>query len=167
MENYIISVRRAINDSNFYTALFTILNFPDICASLDAQDGKSSRTRYAKWYEDYIDQTYLHHISGIDCYVLRCALLHQGVDDVSDNEKRDVLEKISFREKGSHLLSIRDSKLNGKLIPNFILINVAKFAEDMCRAVEKWQKTNNNNQKTKKLFKISNDPINYGGVLMN
>jgi len=167
MENYIISIRKAINDNNLYTALFTILNFSDICASLDAQDGKSNRTRYAKWYEDYINQIYLKHISGKDCYILRCALLHQGVDDVSDNEKRDVLEKICFREKGSHLLSIRNHNFHGKVIPNFILINVKEFAEDMCKAVEKWQKVNNNNQKTNKLFKISNDSISYGGIMMN
>ncbi len=166
MENYINSVRKAVGDNNLYVALFTVLSFPDICASIDAEDGKTNRIKYAEWYENHINEKYLEHISGVDCYVLRCAILHQGIDDVSDNEKRDVLEKISFRQSGSHLISIRDHNFNGTIIPNFILINVKEFIEDICKAVEKWKQNNINNEKINKLFKISSEEINYGGVLI-
>ncbi|OGK44080.1 hypothetical protein A2957_01300 [Candidatus Roizmanbacteria bacterium RIFCSPLOWO2_01_FULL_38_11] len=75
MRRIIDSVYNAIENENWYAALFVSLSFPDICAALES--GETSGKKYADWFEKNLSQ-YKGFLSGNDCYALRCALLHLG-----------------------------------------------------------------------------------------
>jgi len=86
MENIINSARESIKTGNYYGALFIALTLPDICSALG--NGTTNGDLYAKWFEDNLLQ-YKRFCSGNDCYALRCALLHQGKDNITEQKKRD------------------------------------------------------------------------------
>ncbi|MDO8571760.1 MAG: hypothetical protein Q7R79_03715 [bacterium] len=134
MNNITNSVRKSIQHQNWYAALFVTLTLPDICVALE--DGKTSGSKYSSWFESNLTQ-YKGFLSGNDCYALRCALLHQGKDDILDQGMRQTLEHYVFITSGSHCNLFKDCILNG-VKKSFLQLNVQRFCEDMCIAVENW-----------------------------
>jgi len=142
MENIINSVRNSIEQQNWYSALFVALTLPDICAALE--HGTTSGNRYSQWFESNLKQ-YKNFLSGNDCYALRCSLLHQGKDDVSEQRLKDILEHYVFLTSGSHRNLFKDCVFNG-VKKSFLQLNVGMFCEDICTAVETWLNTNSSNK---------------------
>lgn len=107
IEPFIKSAEAALSTRNYYAALALCLTLPDICAKLEktSHKGKNKETdkqKYESFYNEFIlekyqgrigpDRTLHTFLSGIDCYKLRCAFLHQGEDDT----KGDVVKKVVF-----------------------------------------------------------------------
>ena len=72
-------------------------------------------------------------LSGSDCYALRCALSHQGSDDISTQRARDALNKFQFVASGGrrHLnLDIDRARERTAL-----QLDVGVFCEGVCLAV--------------------------------
>jgi len=134
MKDILNSVARALEEENWYAALFVALTLPDICAALEHE--KSNGDRYAEWFEANLPQ-YKEFLSGNDCYALRCALLHEGRDDVSDQKKKEVIEHCVLMSSGSHMNLFRDCVIND-VKTSFLEVNVQKFCNDLCFAVTKW-----------------------------
>ena len=109
MKNIIDSIYKALENENWSAALFVSLTLPDICVAL--QYGKTSGKKYSDWFENNLSQ-YKGFLSGNDCYALRCALLHQGKNDVTDQKMNEVLEFYVFLSRinriGNLLFNIRD-----------------------------------------------------------
>lgn len=138
MERFTQAIVTSIESENWYAALTLALTIPDICSRLSNPDlAQKSQKRYVKWFDEYI----LHHyespfhgkgftfMSGGDCYALRCALLHEGRDDItSQKARREVLSKIIFSTTGSHRCQI-----NGVLI-----LNLQAFCSEICQGVQSW-----------------------------
>lgn len=137
MQNILDSVYSALDSKNWYAALFVCLTLPDICAALES--GTTSGSRYAEWFEKNLPQ-YMGFLSGNDCYALRCALLHQGSDDISGQRVREVLEHYIFMTEGSHCNLFKDCVFDG-VKKSFLQINVKLFCKDICTAVETWLST--------------------------
>lgn len=137
-KNYMDKILNSINNSlyqkNWYAALFMSLTLPDICSSLEF--GKGDGNRYSQWFENNLKQ-YAGFLSGDDCYALRCALLHQGKDDISDQIKRDVLEHYVFLTSGAHRNLFKGNDFNG-VKKSFLQLNVGTFCKDMVSSVENW-----------------------------
>lgn len=134
MQQIISSVYRALETQNWYAALFVSLTLPDICAALE--HGKTSGSEYSDWFEKHLPQ-YKGFLSGNDCYALRCSLLHEGKDDISDQRKREVLEHYVFLTEGSHCNLFQDCVFNG-VKKSFLQLNVQTFCGEMCEAVQRW-----------------------------
>lgn len=143
MQNIIDSVRQAVKDRNFYAALFVFLTLPDICVTLES--GKTKGIKYAEWFEKNLPQ-YAGYLSGNDCYALRCSLLHQGRDNITEQKAREVLEHYVFLTSGSHCNLVKDCFFDG-VKKSFLQLNVQSFCNDICIAVEAW------------LGKVTIDPI--------
>lgn len=66
----------------YRVALFTALTFPDIAGAIDSEDGRANGRKYARWFDEYASFKYhafsTQYLTGSDCYLYRCALLHQG-----------------------------------------------------------------------------------------
>ncbi len=138
MERFTQAIDKSIETGNWYSALTLALTIPDICGRLSYPElARKSQKRYEKWFDEYV----LHHykspfhgegftfMSGGDCYALRCALLHEGRDDItSQKARRDVLSRIIFSTTGSHRLHI-----NGMLV-----LNLQAFCSEICQGVESW-----------------------------
>lgn len=141
MDTIIISIRKALKEKNWYGALFMAIALPDICAYLE--HGTTDRKKYSSWFENNLTK-YTGLLSGHDCYSLRCAVLHQNMDDISKQEKRD-LDHYIFVTQGTHLNLFKDCFING-IKESFLQLNVIEFCEDICVAVENWISLNSNNQ---------------------
>ncbi len=80
---------------NYYAALATTLNFPDICGWI-VDPTVVSKARYIAWFDRYVAHHYVHCIgpdhertvflSGTDCYALRCAFLHEGREEITEQQ---------------------------------------------------------------------------------
>jgi hypothetical protein len=137
MRRFTDAINRCLSDQNWYGALCLSLIMPDICGKI-AYPKLNTADRYKTWYNDYLAQYYSANISGTkvifltasDCYALRCALLHTGSDNITDQRAREILERFAFLTTGSHCIKVN----------NVLALNVKKFCEDIIRALEAWGK---------------------------
>ena len=67
-----------------FPAFFTTLTLPDICASIDSDNRRTTPLRYRAWVD-----TYLPGYDSEGLYGLRCRLLHQGLATV-EGEKHHI-----------------------------------------------------------------------------
>jgi len=131
------SIRAAVNDKNWHSALALTLTLPDICARIET--GQKGKRRYIKWWTDNFGHSHAYgsgpseHVKGEEVYLLRCAYLHEGSDslDAADRQKLNALiEKFKFVISNDHLKKQRTT----------VLLNVQTFCLDMCSRVEGWEK---------------------------
>jgi hypothetical protein len=138
LEHLVKAVRGAVAESNWYAALSLALTLPDICGGLESAGG--SRKRYVDWCDTYLVPTYTSQmddgpyvfLGASDCYALRCALLHRGVDDITGTPAQELLDSFLFVSPppwGLAHCNQSDAKLQ---------LQVDIFCEDICVGVEKW-----------------------------
>jgi hypothetical protein len=80
METIFLEVEHALDARLYYLALVMALTIPEICAALESPTGDTSG-RNAQAYKDWYDANLAAHIpqlTDIDCYSLRCGVVHQG-----------------------------------------------------------------------------------------
>ena len=105
MQHLVQSVERSLLSGNPYAALSTALALPDICGWL-INPSSGSKDRYVAWFDRYLADKYVHHVgrsktrtvflTGNDCYALRCAFLHEGREDITEQRARQLIEKFQF-----------------------------------------------------------------------
>src|SRR5574341_240679 len=78
MKELLGQIRAIANAGLYYAALFPALALPDICGALEAPDGIATGSRYEDWFDRNLGSQYAGFLSGRDCYLFRCSLLHQG-----------------------------------------------------------------------------------------
>lgn len=167
MKNYVESIRKSIENENWYSALAMSLIMPDICSKLDFPE-KYSSERYPEWFNTYSSIDYRNHLSGKDCYALRCSLIHEGQTDIELQSAREKINYFSFTPKGSHLISMSNNNFgstdDGKHI---ILMSVYQFSIDMTKFCENWLVIAENNNEIKSRMdvqlQIKDNHSFYGG----
>ena len=104
LELYIKDIKGSLNNNLYFSALALALTLPDICGQMMYPD-LYSKARYKKWYDEYIGQyeesphdkdseVKMPYLSGEACYALRCAILHEGRNNIEDRN----LETITLDE---------------------------------------------------------------------
>ncbi len=166
MNQFIESVRMAIHAENWHAALMISLTLPDICSRLESEDDRTNGIRYAAWFDKYLKGTYtmtqpVHHVfmTGDDCYVLRCSMLHQGIDDVAHQKKKGVLDKFHFTTLPAHRIQV-DKALS---------LNVQTFCFEILAAVGNWMSDFMANHPDKhykldEMITIYDESYAFGGV---
>lgn len=134
------AVRAAVHAENWYAALALALALPDTCAWLEGSP--RGKRRYIDWCRRHVEPTYTAEVgpdrqrqvfmSANDLYALRCAYLHQGVDDITEHEARDALKRFQFipPPPGGMLHCNQDDAT--------LQLQVDLFCEDICRGVVTW-----------------------------
>src|SRR5689334_3494550 len=103
------SVSKALQDKNWHAALFIALAVPDIAGRITTP-GAGSKKRSIEWFERYVGRKYSGTVgaevgpnalkwvflSGQDFYALRCAVLHEGRDDISEQSCQSALSRFHF-----------------------------------------------------------------------
>jgi hypothetical protein len=115
------------------------LTLPDICGKIQYPN-KSSKIRYIEWFNKYISKKYIVQIidekhtflTAEDCYALRCSFLHEGTDDISEQQCRKVLEYFIFSTNTNHNNFFN---VNGV---SFLQLKVDIFCKDICDGVQNW-----------------------------
>lgn len=138
MHQLVAAIRTSISAENWYAALFLALAMPDICAKLEQPTSGSSGPRYRTWFDKYLSPLNTQNIMGRevmfmtagDCWALRCSLLHEGTDDVGEQQARETVSRFRFTSLGSHRIKVED----------VLVLNTARFCEEVCAAVEAWNK---------------------------
>lgn len=120
-------VNKCLESQNYLSALIVALTIPDICGKILFPEDKPSQ-RYKQWFDKYIgnhEQSPLEkdlpeseqspYMTGETLYQLRCAMLHEGSDDIADkievNElnfhygKDAVVESTCIRQRTEVLLN--------------------------------------------------------------
>jgi hypothetical protein len=146
MLHLVEGVRHAITGKSHYAALGLALALPDIAGWVETPSppgGRgNSQARYSRWFTANVQPTYTSRIganreehvflNGDDCYALRCAYLHSGEFDTTDQRARKALDEFVFIVCPLGV-SFHRNQSNRRL-----QLEVPTFCEDMARAVEKW-----------------------------
>ena len=145
MQRYTKAIEKSLQDENWYAALSLALALPDICANV-CSPTEGSKTRYVRWYNQYMLLKYTGYIGpnkeehiflcGEDCYALRCALLHEGSDDISEQRAQKVLEEFNFVVPPSGW-TVHKNQSN-----NSLQLQVDIFCRDVCSSVNSWLAAN-------------------------
>lgn len=136
------AIESAIVDENWVAALFVALSIPDICGYLESPR-EGSGVRYERWFQKYVAARYSmrsgpeldHHqfFLGSDCYALRCAMFHEGRDDISEQRAREVMERIHFIEPPE------SGVIHCNRINNVLQLQVDFFCRDIVCGLKQWQ----------------------------
>jgi hypothetical protein len=150
MEHLVVSTEKSIQAENWYAAITMALTLPDICGWLETPS-KTSQKRYEAWFNKYLLQYYENSfhgpsftfLSGGDCYALRCAFLHEGMDEVLRQRARNALTRFKFSTTGSHRI----------LVDTVLLLNVTEFCSEVCAGVRQWSIDLHSNQDVQERMK--------------
>lgn len=126
MEEFIKQIRIALDNKLYYLALQSCLSLPDICASLDSEDGRTTGAKYAKWYDENVKGT--SNLTGEDCYMFRCSALHQG----HTQNQKSRYSRIIFVEPSPRFF------MHNNVIMDVLNIDINVFCNSILNAVEDW-----------------------------
>lgn len=141
MDRFVSAIRGAIDQRNWYAALALSLTMPDICGRLESPNQRSQK-RYVQWCDKYLTPRYtspvgpasVPHIflNGDDCYALRCAVLHEGSDEIVTQQARKALESFFF------VAPIDGIVIHNNQVGSRLQLQVDIFANDICAGVDRW-----------------------------
>ncbi|WPO69925.1 hypothetical protein [Streptomyces sp. KN37] len=142
MEGFFDGLEQAVHDRNWHAALVLSLTLPDICGKVE-HPGEKSGARYSMWFDAYVGAAYKSyygpsreeyvHLSGRDCYALRCSLLHEGGTDISRQSIRQALETFHFFTPGERGNVVHKNSVNERL---YLMVDV--FAGDVLAGARTW-----------------------------
>jgi hypothetical protein len=130
MRDFLIQIKRALDENLYYLSLFSVLTIPDLCGALSSENGEASAEKYKTWFDKYVAAKYNGFLLGEDCYRFRCSMLHQGSSQLS----RSRYERIIFVEpSGSNNIIMHNNIIN-----NALNIDVRIFCQSMIDSAEQW-----------------------------
>ncbi len=141
MDNLIKALESSVASTNWYGSLFVALSVPDICGYLEFPTERS-QARYERWFEKYMLPKYSARIgpertphtflSPSDCYALRCALLHEGREEITEQRAREALDRFHFIEPPP------SGQIHCNQINNVLQLQVDIFCNDILGGLRKW-----------------------------
>ena len=148
MNHFTSSIRKSIEEQNWYGALTLALTLPDICGQLE-NPTEGSKSRSVKWLKEWIEPLYTIErqntpyimFSAEDCYALRCSFLHEGMSNIEEQRARQILNDFHFVTPHPNL-TVHNNKVN-----NTLQLQVDIFCNEIADAVDKWtiEKSDNAN----------------------
>lgn len=154
------AIQFSLETNNFYGALFIALTVPDICGKLENPNEKTQQ-RYIKWFDKYLANKYIKHVganheecvflTGADLYALRCALLHEYSDDITNQKASEIINRFIFSSTLSHLLFVTNNKNGVKTL----VLNANVFCRDICNAIKEWTDSNSQNISIQNRLKLT------------
>jgi len=133
MDALFTAIETSIEQENWHAAIALSLTIPDICARLEDPRNKS-KGAYIGWFERHLQSTYESRyrpepfINAADFYALRCAFLHAGVDELTQQPVRDRLSRIRFSTVGPHIAQIND----------VLVLHPRNFCQEVLAAARAW-----------------------------
>lgn len=131
-----------MNKKNWIAALALALTLPDICGRLE-KPTKGSEKRFVAWWDKYLLAKYTYLIgpkrvkhvflAGNDAYALRCAVLHEGRDEVLTQRAKAALEKFHFTVPPPPPAYVHCNQ-TGKILQ----LQIDTFCQDICESASRW-----------------------------
>ena len=177
MKEIIKSIEIALENKNWYVALFSCLCVPDICGRIDSPN-EGSEKRYVIWFNKYVRKNYVRpkvpslpqmpkelieimdqpfFLRGDDCYALRCAYLHEGRDIIKDQRIIQKMGKI-FEDFKFTIPSNGTGRSHCNWINGTLQLRIDKFCKDILNGVkeclEEIEKDSSKENQLKDLMKL-------------
>lgn len=127
MDDLFQAIRQNITAENHYSALFLTIVLPSVCAALESEDGQDNKDRYAAWYDRYCGGL---HLTGAECYKLRCALLHQATTQHGNADFSRVLFTFPTDTGNVYHNNILNDALN---------FDLPRFCNHILTGAERWR----------------------------
>lgn len=162
LENLTKDVDKCISSRAHYAALSLILTFPDICSGLEMPNQRGKK-RYIKWCDKYFVPTnnYQGILEGNDIYALRCAYLHAGTDDITEQAVHKTISRFRFVYSVHGNFFHRNSISYEGSDTHVLQLDLPEFCEEMIKAVQFFIVNNTGNKEIEnevaKLSTIEND----------
>lgn len=165
MKELVDAMRAAVEGGNWYAGLFIALALPDICGRIDDPGQKSVGARYAKWFDTHVGGRYTSErdgrviLSGIECYGLRCALLHEGSGEL-DPKHSARLKRVRFVFTPPNVYVHMNTSLDT------LELRVDIFCHDIGSAVLRWAGGERDPAKLCAIqARLSIEPLGFDGVV--
>jgi hypothetical protein len=141
MNDLIKALESSVASKNWYGSLFVALSVPDICGYLESPT-EHSQDRYEGWFKKYMLPKYTSCVGkgrtphvffpASDCYALRCALLHEGREEIMEQHARKALDRFHFIEPPP------SGKIHCNQIGNTLQLQVDIFCNDVLSGLREW-----------------------------
>ena len=128
METILSEIELAIKSKLYYLAVAMALTLPDICAALESEDGLTSSKKYKAWYSENLAEKY-PRMTDVDCYSLRCGVLHQGRCGHPNSQYGRVIFTIPNAQRNVFHNNIINDALN---------LDAPQFCADVVQSVRDW-----------------------------
>jgi hypothetical protein len=138
MDECFQQILSAAESDAFYLALFGALAVPDVCAGMEAEDGRATGERYRAWFDTWAAPKYAIgpngevSFNGQDAYQFRCSMLHQGTTQHAESRYARVL----FVPRGRSSNVFHNNVLNDALN-----LDIPMFCRDVVDAATAWRAT--------------------------
>ncbi len=129
MQDLLDQIRSASQAGLYFAALFPALALPDICGALESSDGLATGAKYTAWFDQHIAPRYRGSLTGRDCYLFRCSLLHQG----KTVHPAGRYSRILLVEPG-----VQGIVMHNNVLHDALNIDIGSFCEDLTSAAEVW-----------------------------
>lgn len=165
---YLTEVVAAAHGGFYRLALAGALTIPDIMAALGSDNGRTSGPLYQEWFDEHAgplfglagrlreetdprvreimehqlaQASYRPPISGHQCWLFRCAVLHQA----RGRQRAAETTRLAFIEPGStttsvHLVGVTDGSGN-----TVLQVDLGEFCRTMVQAAVEWLDANHDN----------------------
>ena len=139
MKRFVESIKKSVEEENWYSALSLTPIMPDICSNLENPNTRT-KWRYIEWFNEYVKIDYLdmtkkvQKLSGVDCYALRCIYIHQGDDDTDEQSISNIFKRFEFeyfKQEGQRMSYSKGDT---------VFLQVNSFCRAICDGVEDWMK---------------------------
>jgi hypothetical protein len=142
--DFLTQIKRGLDSNLYFLVLFSVLAIPDICGAIASENGKATKDKYKAWFDKYVAPKYNGFVSGENCYLFRCSLLHQG----SSQHPGSNYKRVIFVEPSATTYIFHNNILNDALN-----IDVRIFCNDIISGAEEWLNENENTD----LYKRNSD----------
>ena len=165
IEPLLSEIEKALELRMYYAALHMALSIPDILSKVAYNLNKTSKQFYIKWFNENVkdgvfgylySENPLHNkeddtprINGKMCYALRCALLHEGGNNIEDGTKiKEFVLSFTNEDfvRGNYAGVEPEFDKNGNYVGNnhYLYISCKGLCKDLVSAAKAFIKNNPN-----------------------
>lgn len=131
LDIFLQEIESALRARLFYLAVTVTLTIPDLCAALEASDGRTNSALYKAWYDRHLAS--LTQMSSDECYSLRCGVVHQGRMHIAGQS----LQRVLFYLPNRPGFSMHDNLLPSNA-GSALQLDAVTFCKDVISATRKW-----------------------------
>lgn len=126
-------IKAAVRNGAPFLAITMAVALPDMCASLESDDGRTSLKKYKIWCQENLDWNYFSYIGIDDLYSMRCGVLHNGKLQGLKNDISRVLFALP-NQNGMVFVNNR--------VGDAYFYSVLEFCDNICDSVYRWYEKN-------------------------
>ncbi|RXR28768.1 hypothetical protein [Sphingobium fluviale] len=134
LNRLLVEINMAAKSGMYLTAISMTVALPDICASLESEDGRTSAARYKEWCKLNLGQGF-SNVTPEDLYSMRCGVLHNG----RFGDLKHSVARIIFTPPGNNSV-FTDCKIN-----DAYFYSILEFCGLFTLQVLTWSKNNYDN----------------------